>query len=279
MQEAIIKSCLPEDVYKVDIGVMDKVRAKIEKWCVPAVAVGLQPVELAHCGVEPYSLHSVAMDALFVPVLGRISKALSSCMCCCKSRLHASNCWMQREILGAENRLHQDKLCRSHRCLLHAPLEASDIPSMLSLRSKHSWPLGNAPPSFALLRTGTKTVGCPSATWATLMAWMRAPCEQMSSKPRSMTWASTELICKGSSAEAQGVATIVHESRELISLKQDALPWPHSRQCVSITCISSTDPATHAHSRDPSPAAPAGTPCAVCQGVSLSVQFTPRSAA
>ncbi len=33
LQEAIIKSCLPEDVYKVDIGVMDKVRAKIEKWC------------------------------------------------------------------------------------------------------------------------------------------------------------------------------------------------------------------------------------------------------
>ncbi|KAF5842636.1 75 kDa chloroplast membrane translocon [Dunaliella salina] len=31
-QEAIIKSCLPDDVYRVDIGVMDKVRAKIEKW-------------------------------------------------------------------------------------------------------------------------------------------------------------------------------------------------------------------------------------------------------
>lgn len=32
VQEAIIRSCMPEDVYKVDIGVMDKVREKIEKW-------------------------------------------------------------------------------------------------------------------------------------------------------------------------------------------------------------------------------------------------------
>lgn len=31
-QESIIRSCLPQDVYKVDIGLMDKVRAKIEKW-------------------------------------------------------------------------------------------------------------------------------------------------------------------------------------------------------------------------------------------------------
>lgn len=32
VQEAIIKSCLPDNPYKVDIGVMDKVREKIEKW-------------------------------------------------------------------------------------------------------------------------------------------------------------------------------------------------------------------------------------------------------
>ena len=30
--ENIIKSCLPDHPYRVDIGVMDKVRAKIEKW-------------------------------------------------------------------------------------------------------------------------------------------------------------------------------------------------------------------------------------------------------
>lgn len=32
VQETIIRSCMPENVYKVDIGVMDKVREKIEKW-------------------------------------------------------------------------------------------------------------------------------------------------------------------------------------------------------------------------------------------------------
>jgi len=32
VQEAIITSCMPENVYKVDVGVMDKVREKIEKW-------------------------------------------------------------------------------------------------------------------------------------------------------------------------------------------------------------------------------------------------------
>lgn len=30
----IVQSCLPAHPYKVDIGLMDKVREKIEKWCV-----------------------------------------------------------------------------------------------------------------------------------------------------------------------------------------------------------------------------------------------------
>jgi hypothetical protein len=32
--ESIVKSCLPDHPYRVDIGVMDKVREKIEKWLV-----------------------------------------------------------------------------------------------------------------------------------------------------------------------------------------------------------------------------------------------------
>jgi hypothetical protein len=32
VQEQIIRSCLPDNPYKVDIGLMDKVRERIEKW-------------------------------------------------------------------------------------------------------------------------------------------------------------------------------------------------------------------------------------------------------
>jgi hypothetical protein len=30
--DEIVKSCLPEHAYRVEIGLMDKVREKIEKW-------------------------------------------------------------------------------------------------------------------------------------------------------------------------------------------------------------------------------------------------------
>ena len=64
--EGIVKACLPAEPYRVDIGVMDKVRAKIEKWCVNPPLVWMRLTKADEISIAPHRYQDRGLPFCYV---------------------------------------------------------------------------------------------------------------------------------------------------------------------------------------------------------------------